>query len=144
MAPPWQDEDSMTDYSRFFGDVDVKTVSRKESDLVLELTNICKIKPFFGMLFYRATVTFVNVTGIESLDLRNDLLEHDIDEVGPGWVLDGISFDGKIAGFGVSLDPRMDQNHEEYPVRYRISCTDLDVCTKLDFGKMVRGWLPKF
>jgi hypothetical protein len=96
------------------------------------------------MIFYRATVTFVNVTGIESLDLRNDLSEHDIDEVGPGWVLDGISFDGKIAGFGVSLDPRMDQNHEEYPVSYRISCTALDVHTKLDLGKMVRGWLPRF
>ena len=130
----------MTDYSRFFGNVDVKTVSREESDLVLELRNIRKIKPFFGMIYYRATVTFVNVTGIETLDLRNDLLEHEIDEVGPGWTLDSISFDGGIAGFGVGLD----QNHETSAVRYRISCTALDVRTKLDFGKLFRDWLRQF
>jgi hypothetical protein len=130
----------MTDYSRFFGDADVKTVSWKGSDLILELRDIGKIKPFFGMLFYRSTVTFVNVTRIKSLDLRNDLIEHDIDEVGPGWKLDGISFDGEIAGFGVGLD----QNHETSAVRYRISCSALDVRTKLELGKMVRGWLRQF
>ena len=130
----------MTDYSRFFGNVDVERLSREGSDLVLDLRNIWRKKPFFGYIILRATVTFVDVQRIESLDLRNDLVEHDIDEVGPGWTLDGISFDGGIAGFGVGLH----QNHETYPVSYRISCTALDVRTKLDLGKMVRGWLPKF
>ena len=134
----------MTDYSRFFSSADVKSISRKESDLVLELRNVWTKKPLFGYIVLRVTVTFFDVTQIESVDLRNDLIEHDIDEVGPGWILDGISFDGKIAGFGVSLDPRRDQNHEAYPVRYRISCTALDVRTKLDFGKLFRDWLRQF
>ena len=111
----------------------VKSLERLDGNVILTLHN----KAMGGRRQSHGTVTFIGVTKVDSLNLRNELVVQDLEDIKPGWRVGGLSFDNGVAVLGVSeLDA-----HESYPVRFTINCSDLKVRMRLALGRTLLNYL---
>ena len=103
-------------YSDLVGLADIVSVQRVGADVVLSLRDIIR-----GVnLRYRGTVTFVGVTRIDSVDTRNDLVQHELEA---GWTVSGMGFEDGVATLGV----RQSGDHETFAVRHSIRCAAVEL-----------------
>ena len=97
----------------------VDEVSRRDNAIVLKLRELDGKR-----VSYTATVEFTGVSGVDSTDERNELAQPDLNDLGPNWAVDELSFSAGVASLGVHK-PNM--HHDVFPILHRIHCREVKV-----------------
>ena len=105
----------------------IDEVSRHDGAIVLKLRGLDGKRAS-----YTATVEFLGVTLVDSADERNDLARPDLNDLGPRWVVDQLSFKDGVASLGVHK-PNM--HHDVFPILHNIRCQDVKVKKRLALAR---------